>query len=128
VTTVNLNSENFLNFGLWDLYLYQEPDVNHNEARIHIIAPMVGYDWYLTKSLAISGIFVQPVYGYSQSSADTGDAIGEIDFLRSDPSSARIFFLTAIYSLKRFNTEAGILCLGNACIPYLNLFWRFHGK
>lgn len=125
VTTMNLSSSQFLNWGFWDLYIRNDDQDSGNELRSHLLAPMVGYDIYLGNSLALSAVAVQPVYGYTQSNTDVGDAISEIDFLKSHSQALQVLFLTGTMAFGDSYVEAGVVGLGGQWSLYANVFWRF---
>ena len=126
VTTLDLSPASFLNFGIYDLYMYLSNVDSDDSARGHIFSPMIGYDWSITSRWHFSAVLVQPVYAISQANTDFGDIDSELDLLRGGAENSRLIFITTVISWDRFNMEPGIFSVGGSTSLYLNLFWRFY--
>ncbi|MFW7380871.1 MAG: hypothetical protein ACOH5I_18795 [Oligoflexus sp.] len=126
VTTWDLSQNSFLNFGLYDLYLYLQTEEKTESVRGHIFAPMIGYDLEITRKWALSFVLVQPVYAFTQANTDFGDIESELDFLQGGPENSSLFFMTTIISWGSFHLEPGVFGAGKTSGLYLNLFWRFY--
>lgn len=126
VTTLDLSPTKFLNFGIYDLYMYLSEVDSDESARGHIFSPMIGYDWYITPRWHFSAVLVQPVYAILQANTDFGDMDSELDLLSGGAKNSRLFFITTVISWNRFSMEPGIFGVGGSTNLYLNLFWRFY--
>jgi len=126
ITTTTLEHGHYLNWGLLDFYIRHSLSVDSLKLNSHILAPVIGYDYYISPSLAFSGVITYPALLIGKLESDYADA-DIMAFLTNIPSNVNpwTMFLTAVYTNGRFNIEGGIVAISGMPLPYLNLFWRF---
>lgn len=127
VSSYQISPDHSLNLGLMDgLVLTFSPD---SQASLHLITPLVGWDWIVAGPLSLSAMFARPVYAIGQLESDlSGEGNLEIDFTRKSYNPG-LGFLTLQYAWKRTRLEVGTIYLAadakGQFAPYLNFFWRF---
>ena len=127
-TTFELAPGSYINGGLLDYFLYQSYSQYNSTNTFHIVTPVIGYDWYLTDSWALSTVLAYPVYLFLHLESDLFDVEANVDLITGLPPryNPNIFFLTFLHSWDTFNIEFGVVNF-MGIMPYLNLFWRLHG-
>lgn len=125
VTTLDLSPKTYFNFGLYDLYIYLK-DESEDTVRGHVLAPMIGLDYYVSPRQYLTFIWVQPAYAFAQANTDFGDIESEVDLVKSGIEKSRFVFVSTTFAWSRFHLEPGVFVFGESSSYYLNLFWRFH--
>jgi hypothetical protein len=121
-------NSHFLSLGLMDLML--SVNKRGRSMSTHLLTPTVAWDTQLDSAWGLSLIAARPVYAVGESkSKNYGSGSVSIDLNKTSDTLAYLFG-SVTYTYGSFHLEAGALSFStdlDPILPYVNLFWRFHG-
>jgi len=127
VTSSQLQRNGYLNWGLLDYFILYATSDDNIELNVHIISPLVGYDYVMNPSFSLSAVLAYPALMIGHLESDFADADIMLNLIQGIPPGINpsLMFLTGTYTDGNFNVEGGLMFIGKFSFPYVNLFWRF---